>query len=241
MMDAAGPDELLQGYGVDASAEGTAAHWVASEALQGRTYAEGDLTPDGYPISDEMIEGAEAYVTALAPYRNSVERIEQRVDIPSIHPDCWGTPDYAWGEPVNGELVVADYKFGHKFVEVFENHQLMAYARGLCKSYLPSVTIRLIVVQPRSFSSEGPVREWSLNMRDLYEQADMIRCAIEDSLQPEAPTKTSESCYCCPVRHMCRAALATEQNCLDMAADNAPIRGETADALLRHGGRQRAN
>lgn len=48
-----------------AAREGEAAHWVASEALSGRSVAVGALAPNGTAITAEMIEGAELYVSAI--------------------------------------------------------------------------------------------------------------------------------------------------------------------------------
>jgi hypothetical protein len=225
--------DSLEGRSSDASEEGTAAHWVASEALHGRFYVEGDLTPEGHAITQEMIEGAEMWADALAPYRQPDEAIEEKRAIPGIHIDCFGTADYDWKEPKDGLLIVADYKFGHKYVEVFENEQLTAYASSRCTSYLPTVNIKFIIVQPRSYCTDGPVRDWSCSMKRLGELRDELAAACRDSDDPEAECATSSACYCCPVRHQCRAALSTEQASLDMADMSAPLNASLADQTLR--------
>ena len=45
----------------DATREGTAAHWVLSERLQGREVRVGQLDPDGTPVDRDMILAAEEF------------------------------------------------------------------------------------------------------------------------------------------------------------------------------------
>ena len=45
--------------------EGTAAHWVASERLGGRSVAVGELAPNGVVVDQDMIDGTDAYVADI--------------------------------------------------------------------------------------------------------------------------------------------------------------------------------
>src|SRR5690606_25074571 len=94
-----------------------------------------------WTIDADMIAGAklfrDACLAPLGPWNVSSGHYEQRVDIPRVHAECWGTPDFwtaVFPEDERGSkryVRVVDYKYGHRFVEVFENLQLAAYASGV--------------------------------------------------------------------------------------------------------------
>src|ERR1700733_4109111 len=75
-----------------ASAEGTAAHWVMAEMLAGRTPAEDSLTPNGQTVTQEMLEGGQMVCEEVGNRLPIYINVEQVVQIPTIHPDCYGTP-----------------------------------------------------------------------------------------------------------------------------------------------------
>lgn len=70
-------------------------------------------------------------------------------------------------------------------------------------------------------------------MKRLSELRDELAEACKAADDPEAECATSSACYCCPVRHQCRAALATEQASLDLADMAAPLNASLADQTLR--------
>ena len=104
------------------SLEGDAADYVTQVIRGGGTVEEDDLAPNEVPITEEMIEGARLWNEALGAAPGYQQK---RVDVKRVHAtECWGTPDfYRWEDETS--LFVADYKFGHKYVEVLENWQLM--------------------------------------------------------------------------------------------------------------------
>jgi len=207
----------------DASREGTAAHWVASEALYGRWYEVGALAPNGVAVTDEMAEGAEMWRDALFPTdRVFSGKAEQHIECPAIHHDCHGTPDFTYG-PDNGQLLVADYKFGHRYVDPFENWQLIAYASGTMPEYYPTMRITLRIVQPRSYHRDGPVRDWVIDGDQLRDYVTRLRIACVAALEPGAKCVTGPQCYMCPARHVCEAALHMEQSALYLAGTSVPL------------------
>ena len=174
--------------------EGEAAHWVASELLRScesfPTYA-----PNGEFITQEMFKGADLYYDSIATVLNRFYgmvdytqlSIEQRVDISRIHPDCWGTPDcWLYHAP---ELHIWDYKFGHGFVEVFENWQLIEYAAGILDRLGVNgiadqhTTIYFYIIQPRNFHRLGPVRTWRVKASDLRSYFNILESQEAERLQ----------------------------------------------------------
>lgn len=57
--------------------------------------------------------------------------VEERVTMPRVHPDCFGTADFIAYRPEYKHLHIIDLKYGAgQFVEVHENPQAMLYAEG---------------------------------------------------------------------------------------------------------------
>ena len=155
----------------EAELEGEAAHLVAKIALEIM-----DVPTDipGVVITQDMADGAKLYMDHV--YGIACEthlNIEERIDIPRIHPLAWGTPD-CWMYS-NHELHIWDYKFGFGFVEVFENWQLIAYAAGILDRLKVNgiqdqyITVYMHIVQPRSFHRDGPII--SIRYRALKKKA----------------------------------------------------------------------
>ena len=210
------------------SMEGTAAHWVCAEFLAGRDQiAVGTLAPNGIAVTQEMIEGAQMYydafpADAIGPGGSLV--VEYRVSAPSIHPtDCWGTLDARYIK--NGTIYIKDYKFGHAYVDVFENWQMIAYAAATLDE-MPGLNDQLMrfeftIVQPRCFHADGPVRTWSVQASDLRGYFNKLRAAAEKALSPLASLEVGPHCAYCPAIHACPAAQQAVQFAFDLA--QAPI------------------
>lgn len=238
----------------DEEAEGTAAHWVARRYLAGY----GPELPVGakfhnegrdWTVDADMHAGAILYHNALGGCHTDLH-VEEYVECKRVHyTECAGTPDafrfyhdartaYAAcpdGLPVDRFLAgrikllrVGDYKYGHRYVEVFENFQLGAgYASGILdKLGLHDIDedlyVELILVQPRSFRREGPVRVWRLpaielrhNVNDAHEAADVALMPLGEPFAPKA--KTGKHCLDCRARHVCMALQTQTMSLVDYA------------------------
>ena len=213
----------------DASREGTAAHDVCAHAAKTGVMPEvGWLTTNGVAVTEEMVEGAEMWLKAI----REGGRIEKHIECMVIHRDCYGTPDFTYG-PDNGELLIADYKFGHRYVDPFENWQLIAYAVGTMPQYLPTMRVTLRIVQPRSYHRDGPVRDWVITGDQLRDYAARLREACYAALEPDAKCITGPQCYMCPARHVCEAALHMEQSALYLAGTSVPLGISTEAKAVR--------
>lgn len=194
--------------------EGTAAHFAATEPLQGRPVKTGDVAPNGIVITDEMMEGAALYQSVVMqriPWANM--RVEQTLPIPDIHPENGGTPD-TWGigfEPYVIQLI--DYKYGHDFVEVFENWQLAEYISGIFSHLVATghfaltaeahLTIEFTIVQPRSYHRDGPVRTWRVRLDHLRGMFNLLRHAAEMAFRDDVTTTAGGWCEHCTARIGC--------------------------------------
>ena len=229
-MEAAIPQEESE-----ESREGDAAHWVCQMLLTADFLIdEGAQAPNGVAVTGEMRVGAELYAEYIRRVlgRNP-QHVEQRTAGGGIHPECWGTPDADdFGDT---GLHVFDYKFGHRFVEVFENEQLLCYTADLLKhlgglqDQLTPVTFHII--QPRSFHRDGPIRTWSCKASDLRPHFNRLAAAAADALVPGARTlATPSNCRDCRARTSCDAAQAAGLEAAAVAGTSVPFDLEPAEA-----------
>lgn len=226
--------------GGDESAEGTAAHWAFGEILFGRVIAEGQIAPNGVTLTEEMIEGAELYVDtidaalAAAGLDRSALMVERRVYMPQIHAQNDGTPDTWFYDRNRGRVELFDFKFGHRYVEVFENWQLINYSAGILHELgIDGVAdqhlrMRLTIVQPRSYVAAGPVRSWEFVACDLRPYFNKLAYAARVAFSPDRQATPNDECRYCPGRHACTALQATAYEAADLAGASTPLELEPA-------------
>lgn len=227
--------------------EGTAAHWVVEQNLHGVIVNEGDATPVGVFVTDEMLDGAEIMVTAIAREIAPWGRVptegetEVKVSIPRTHELCWGTMDYRmWLPPIAGKprwtLLVADYKFGRRHVEVFENWQLMDYVSGsiseaqsaaLAAGGVPvldsEIDVVCMVVQPRSYHRDGSVRTWRFLGDDIRAHVNIRATQARKALEPNPPAATGAHCGDCRARHACSLLQQSAYAAIDYVGRATPL------------------
>lgn len=227
-----------------AAREGTAAHWYISETIQGRAVAEGDFAPNGEPITAEMIECAGDMLADMSDVSWRMPwAAERRVTMPGIHPTLnWGTADFIAFDPSARVVYAWDFKFGHGYVDAFENYQLVDYALGALDFYDLSMaegrgwTFDLRIYQPRSFHADGPVKTWRPDTAAMLHHSRMLAEAARAATDPNAPMQTGDHCRYCPARHACPALQEAGGAAMDMAAHGAPneLTDENAALALRH-------
>ena len=216
-----------------ASADGTAAHWAASELLSGRTIDVGLIAENGVMLTDEMVEASQMYadtVFSVTGYNPALKPIiEERVGIETVHPECWGTPDAWLFDKRLGVLYLWDFKFGHRFVDVFENWQLIEYAAGILESIGINgiadhhVTVHMTIVQPRCYVGGSPVRTWSVKAVDLRGYFNAARMFEERAIVDNATTTVSPECRDCSARHACPAAQRAAYDAMSVASTSVPF------------------
>jgi hypothetical protein len=213
----------------------------------GQIVAEGLIAPNDVIVTEEMIEGGELIVETvrarMPPELFGKPRVDQRVDIPCIHQECWGTPDI-WGFSIKPfVLEVIDYKFGHRFVDEYENYQGIAYIAGIIDVIAAKlgepvgvidqhITVNFTVVQPRCFYKGSPVRTWSVKGSDLRAYVNILAMSAEAALAPNPTATTSEECRNCPGRHACPALQLAAYSDAEYAVKSSPVELQPAAASL---------
>jgi hypothetical protein len=223
----------------DEEAEGTAAHLVAMmhAAGHGESYKIGDKFNCGgreWTIDADMWAAARMYAKACGPV-DTYLRLEDPVSIQRVHEtDCWGTPDAwkYWPNPAgdhsypSGIVRIVDFKYGHRYVEEFENSQLVAYAAGVLERLnLPdmNITLELVIVQPRSFHRNGPVRTWRVRAVDIRTHVNELHAAAHEALKPNPPLKAGRHCLDCKARLICPALQTLTYDVVEYATTGEPL------------------
>lgn len=187
---------------------GHAAHWLAEEIYNNKSVSLSDTAPNDEPVTQEMLDAAEVYVADIRAANISgvaLTRLEDAVKIP-LGKNCRGFVD-AWVFD-GGILTIWDFKYGHYFVDAFENWQLIYYAAGLTERLagtgFPIKEINLKIAQPRCYGHK-PIRTWTIP-RLLLET--YIHKARKRELLSEVKNVeyvTGKECHFCAGRHACTA------------------------------------
>lgn len=219
------------------SINGTAAHDGFYEILYGRIPHVGQVAKNGVPLTEEMLEASQLYVDvidrdlAACGIDRRWLRVEQRVYMPRIHPLNDGTPDTWFYAEHLRTIYLYDFKFGHDFVDAFENLQCVDYVEGVAEllgidgmtDQATKVVIR--VIQPRNFDRDGPVRTWEVTLSDLRPYFNRLRNQAEKAMKEKPEAVVGDYCRHCPGRAKCNtlqregykaAALGQEQTPLTM-------------------------
>jgi len=237
-----------------ASMEGTAAHWVCEQVLRSFIKPDagiltsndliGKQAPNGVVIDEEMWDAAKIYVDDILEVctrHGNMQglRIEERVNMPEIHDDCWGTPDCGLYVPSANTLYVWDFKYGHGGVSAFENWQMICYTIGLLKKIVKEgdhplqdygINVVIRVVQPRCYDGKGSIREWLVPAVNLRGHLTILNQAASSAISVNAICVTGPQCKHCTGAHKCKALRDSTANVIDHSGDAIPA-GMTEVAL----------
>jgi hypothetical protein len=208
----------------DERLEGIAAHWVASEMFHGVVLAVGQQCPNGVVIDEEMLECAREYVATLP--RDA--RLESKVDLFMLEGGMTSYPD---ASALSGRVLhVWDYKYGHSYVDVFENWQLLVETAGFDLSFVDEIWYH--VVQPRCFQHETH-RVWTVS-KDEYIDVyyPQIVAQVSSIAAGGTPCVTGPQCKRCPAARGCSALAAVAYEVLDITRE-AAAHDLTSEQLAR--------
>lgn len=214
----------------DENREGTAAHWLLSMTLRNIAVAPDAVAPNGVPINDEM---REAIVEIVRDVRDTVATCkpgdfwqdEQRVYAHTlIHPDNDGTPDVYCVMWSRKTIHVWDFKYGHRFVDVFACLQLIDYFAAIVET--EKITdwhdwvVTFTIAQPRCYVNDelgGSLRSWHTTGATLVPYVDKLRAAALATDDPNAPCIPGPQCLDCRAAWDCTANIRAGGAVVDMA------------------------
>lgn len=207
----------------DAAEEGTAAHWVAAEALAllEVVHVVDELAPNGVLVTNEMLSYADEYVSIVRGW-NCEPCIEQTIKIDDINNE--GTPDCYAIDYINRKIFIIDYKFGFNIVEPQGNWQLISYLSGILDGLdncgfdrHDGWNINLIIYQPRASHPEGALRSWKFDMSVASDYLDRLNDGAFNALRPEPFLIPGAHCKNCDARHKCGALQKSTLNALEIS------------------------
>lgn len=235
--------------------EGTAAHWVAWEILSNRPITAGAKAPNDTIVTEEMIESGELVADTIRlrlQIFGMQLHIEERIQITSIHPTCFGTPD-CWAVSTDRKHIeIIDYKFGHRFVDEFWNEQGLCYLAGILdilsrewgmgiSVFEPFIDVSFTVVQPRCFYRGAPVRTHTFNLSETRQYFNRLANAAEASTLPAPVATTNSHCIDCSGRHACSALQQAAYSDAEFSNARMPVELTPIAAALELRILQRAN
>lgn len=218
---------------------GTAAHelaeWCGKNELPPANFAGDPIAVQGetFEVDHEMTEAVELYLETVNADAAPGDTLtwEKRYNLPFLPGESFGTADATRYDPETQTLRVYDLKYGQGVaVEAVENLQGLCYAGGAVYAlgaHCPVRRVEVVIVQPRAFHPEGPVRRWMIDVVDLSERLADLRQAAERTMDPQAPRKPGSWCRFCKAQATCATlssyALAEAQ----MVFNDTPVDPDT--------------
>ncbi len=192
-------------------------------------------------ITEEMREGAILYcdfVKSKLPEDFQVmdlhiaETLELKFDSFNIS----GTPDCIFYNEENKTLYFFEYRFGHRYVQAFENWQMLEYVLLYMMPYQINSelkhkgidNIEFHIIQPRVFHKSAPIDSWILNLTIATKYINDLYTAEKKliSQDNEVPCNPTSECYFCDANSICLALKENANVATQLANYCHPISNE---------------
>ncbi len=166
---------------------------------------------NAFEVDAEMIDAVQMYLDEIAArdLEDCIVWIEEKLDMTHLDPDCSGTSDALIYNPKTRRLTVGDFKYGQGLaVDAEHNHQLRTYAAGAIRRLHNYAIdeVELLIVQPRAYHRDGPVRSQVLSIVDVRMFEEDIRDAIMAARAENPPLIAGHHCeHFCPNIDTCPA------------------------------------
>ena len=205
------------------AAEGTLAHYVASECLEKGIEpkyflgAQSEIEGHRVEVDQDMVEHVISYMDYIKSHETETSETHIEVDVTdemiNLHSDFGGMSDATivdLGDDPDMDvptLTVIDLKYGsgHE-VDPTENKQLMYYGLGAYLKHFPHrdyAQVKLCIFQPRI--SDPKPKEWLTDTNRLFEEfKDEIVTGAELTEIKNAPLNAGEHCTFCRAKHKCK-------------------------------------
>jgi hypothetical protein len=177
----------------------------------------GLTAPNEVVVDQEMVDCALVAFENIQSVNADMFAVEQRVEMPQIHPNNRGTLDAAKYVFAENRIYLWDYKHGRKDVTPWRNLQLIDYALGLINLWNVQTNVEFVfrIVQPRVYSSSGPVKEWRATRDELIPFFTQLKTKADEAMSGKGVMSTGGWCQYCPAVGVCAAARKADQNAID--------------------------
>jgi hypothetical protein len=204
--------------------EGSAGHAIAALCLTEKQDAIEYVgrTVEGIEIDEDFSEAVQKYLDTIREdqrTRGGKLLVEQKFHLKHLHPQFFGTADCV-RPGLDKVLSVYDAKFGRgEIVEVVRPHctgrepnlQLAFYGLGALHTLERVIVsigidrVELVIVQPRAWHRDGPVRRAIFTLDEIRDVADELVQAAYLCEQPNAPLIPGDHCTFCRGAAVCPA------------------------------------
>lgn len=242
-----------------AAEEGTAAHELSEYCFEnkvqareavGRTFNTNYTHDDGqvgFVVDLEMADYVQYYLDEMEKYTNEDSGydtyIEQKFKMAKIHKDMFGSNDFCAFGIENGEMVIADFKYGAGINVTAElNLQMIIYALGAYYEFNDIYDFKkakLIIVQPRIEGEEWD--EWELSIKDLLKFEKILKAGVKKVYSKNPSIEAGDHCKFCNAKATCPEIKKQAEITTTVSFDSEPIEeatmppvaGMTVDQIAR--------
>jgi hypothetical protein len=238
----------------ESAQEGSAWHWVTERCLVdgvdasmflGRTVVvRQDAVERRFVVTREMAVDVQLAVNFVRDVVKSPgeSRVEARIDLSHIHPDCFGRCDlWHCGDDT---LTVADGKYGRVDVPVLYpdgslNLQMVLYALGVIEELsrrthprnMPA-RVRLVVIQPHSIQPGPRIKHHTVSVDQVLALEAVVRRAVERVVS--SPTFVmGDWCRYCPALGGCPPTQDALAAIAPVLLGNGDMSGADAGRILQ--------
>lgn len=221
--------------------EGTAAHQLAERCGEAGFHADRflgetiEVRPGvTFEVTREMVDAVDLYLeTVRRDYRpGDTLAWERRYPLPFLPGSQFGTSDATRYSPATKTLSVYDFKYGQGVVvDVVENTQGLCYAGGAAFEVGgPLEWVEIVIVQPRAYHADGPVRRWRISAVEFFERIGKLREGAERALSPGAERDAGKWCRWCRAAATCSTLSAFAEAEARTIFGESPVDPDTLDA-----------
>ena len=216
--------------------EGTAAHELAEECFKRVFTAKAEeyinCSFNGYKVDQEMAKHVQYYLDAVHKYDKEDSGydvfIEQRFELTDIHPDMFGSNDFCAFGIENGEMVIADFKYGAGLnVLAEENIQMIYYALGAYFEFdhiYNFKTVKMIIIQPRIEGCEYD--EWVISIDDLLGYIETLKRGVNEVYAKDPKIEAGDHCKFCKAKPTCPELKLLAETTAQIAFEETPMDSE---------------
>lgn len=201
--------------------EGSCAHECSEYCLENDVEAEECIGMEfnGHTVDEEMAKHVQFYLDKMRVFMTDDYdySIEEKFTLKQIHENAFGSNDFCAMGLENGELVIADFKYGQGInVNAKDNLQLVYYALGAyfdANAIYDFKVVRMIVVQPRF--EGGEYDEWVITIEELERYIDVFKHAVSRVYSDDPEYKIGDHCRFCKAKPNCPAMKEKTEELID--------------------------
>lgn len=134
--------------------------------------------------------------------------IEECVEAPRIHKECFGTPDFWKFDQEKKLLTIVDYKDGWGEISPYRNFQLICYVAGIVEKYFriheSNMKVNFVIVQPRT-KEVSPIKQWLTSAVNLRAEINLLSNSAYQALSNDPSCTAGKHCKYCLAKFKCES------------------------------------